>query len=74
MKRDPLMANEDEVADYKWVNAEEFAASVKHNMSYLRALSTLFPSCILAKNSFEYTERKDSQKTRSKTEVQAQLS
>ncbi|EFO26460.1 hypothetical protein LOAG_02019 [Loa loa] len=69
MNRVPLVANKDEVADYKWVNAEEFAASVRHKMSYLRALSTLFPSYLLAKNSFEYAEETKSHKTRSETEV-----
>ncbi|KAL4003552.1 39S mitochondrial ribosomal protein L46 family protein [Acanthocheilonema viteae] len=56
MNRVSLMVNEDEVADYKWVNAEEFAASMKHKISYLRAVSTLFPSYLLARNNFEYVK------------------
>ncbi|VDK68637.1 unnamed protein product [Litomosoides sigmodontis] len=72
MNRDPLMVNKDEIADYKWVCAEEFAAIMKRKMSYLRAVSTLFPSYILAKNSFENTKETGSQKTQSETEVRVQ--
>uniref|UniRef100_A0A183H4N3 Nudix hydrolase domain-containing protein n=1 Tax=Onchocerca flexuosa TaxID=387005 RepID=A0A183H4N3_9BILA len=74
MKRVPLVVNGDEIADYKWVSAEEFVASVKHKISYLRALSTLFPSSLLGKNSFECDKRTGSQKTRLKTDIQMQSS
>ncbi|CAG9534977.1 unnamed protein product [Cercopithifilaria johnstoni] len=70
--RVPPMVNKDEVADYKWVSAEEFAAIMIHKTSYLRAVSTLFPSYLLTKNSLEYAKETESQKNRSKIEVQVQ--
>lgn len=72
MSRDPLMVNKDEIADYKWVCGEEFVAIMKRKMSYLRAVSTLFPSYLLAKNSFENTKETGSQKTQSEVEVRVQ--
>ncbi|VDO22616.1 Uncharacterized protein BM_BM6861 [Brugia malayi] len=57
MKRSALLVKKDVVADYKWANAEEFAASVGHKMSYLRALSTLFPSYLLTKNISECAKK-----------------
>ncbi|VDK63317.1 unnamed protein product [Onchocerca ochengi] len=74
MKRVPLIVNGDEIADYKWVSAKEFGASVRHTISYLRALSTLFPSSLLRKNSFECGKRTESQKTRLKTNIKMQSS
>ncbi|KAM3723321.1 39S ribosomal protein L46 [Dirofilaria immitis] len=72
MKHIPLIANRDEVADYKWVSAEEFAANLKYTMSYLQALSTLFPSSLLAKNSFGCSKGTGSQKTQPKMDIQTQ--
>lgn len=67
-----LVVNEDEVADYKWVNSEEFATSMKHKMSYLRALSTVFPSYLLVKNNLGYGKEHEYQKIGSNTDVRKQ--
>uniref|UniRef100_A0A915PY77 39S ribosomal protein L46, mitochondrial n=1 Tax=Setaria digitata TaxID=48799 RepID=A0A915PY77_9BILA len=73
-KHVPMKANKNEVADYKWVSAEEFVTNLRHATSYLRALSTLFPSYLLTRNSFQCGEEMKSIKTTSKTEMQAQAS
>ncbi|VDN06757.1 unnamed protein product [Thelazia callipaeda] len=52
----PLRINKEEIADYKWVTAEEFVANMKHTKSYITALSTLFPPYIMTKDGFQSEE------------------